>query len=244
MSVGGGIGGLTPQDNTPQAMMPQPGSVQPPTPASQQPGYNQVTDYSLGFGRIFQQPSFYNPFAGYSSGGFGGSPFGGFGGGFGGGLGSFGGFGGFGGGLGSMYPSYPPMQFGPPAQVPPYRAPQPRNPYVKPVPTLPEPMPPRDGPDDFRTGPSPIVPYDDRYRIAPYDDRYRISPPGFRDGSDFFTDRSRMNWYNPPSINPPRDLQPYDFGTPYVSPGGSISPFEQSFSGGRRFDSFGNQYLV
>ena len=213
MSVGGGIGGLTPQDNTPQAMMPQPGSVQPPTPASQQPGYNQVTDYSLGFGRIFQQPSFYNPFASYYGGGFGGAPYGGFGGfpyggfggGFGGGLGSFGGFGGFGGGLGSMYPSYPPMQFGMPAQVPPYRAPNYGNAYIKPGMTTPQPSP----------LPQP--------------------PPAEYDPN------------NPPTGGglPSRDFIP-QVSQPIIemTPESGIPSFEQSFSGGRRFDSFGNQYLV
>lgn len=61
-------------------------------------------DYSMGFARTFQPPSFYNPFQGY----YGASPFSGFGGGFGGGFaGGFGGgfpqrqsYGGFGSGFG------------------------------------------------------------------------------------------------------------------------------------------------
>lgn len=228
MSVGGGIGGLTPQDNTPQAMLPQPGSTQPPTPASQQPGYNQVTDYSLGFGRIFQQPSFYNPFAGYYGGGFGGSPFGGFGGGFGGGLGSFGGFGGFGGGLGSMYPSYPPMQFGMPAQVPPYRAPNYGNAYIKPGMTTPQPSPlPQPPPAEYDPNNPPTG-----GGLPSRDFIPQVSQPIIE-----MTPKSGIPFVPTQNVN-------YDFGTPYVPPGGSVSPFEQSFSGGRRFDSFGNQYLV
>lgn len=195
MSAGGSIGGLTPANSGAQPV------AQPQPVGPQQPGYNQVTDYSLGFGRIFQQPSFFNPFAGYYGGGFGGFPQSGFG-----GLGEFGGFGGFGGGLGSMYPSYPPLQFGTPAQVPPYRAPQPHNAYARPTPpTLPEPMPPPVEP----SGPNNL---------------FGINPPRRRYGGGF--------------------AQPYNFGTPFVPYGGSVSPFDQIPAGYRPNDNFGNQYLV
>jgi hypothetical protein len=36
----------------------QPGNFQQQPPTPQQPGYNAITDYSMGFGRIAQQPSF------------------------------------------------------------------------------------------------------------------------------------------------------------------------------------------
>lgn len=95
-----------------------------------QPGYERMTDYSMGFGRIAQQPSFFNPFAGYY--GYG-QPFGGFGGGFGspydrmygGGYDPFGGFGGYGGyggysgygggyqsGIGGLFGGYNPFERG------------------------------------------------------------------------------------------------------------------------------------
>lgn len=200
MSAGGSIGGLTPADSGAQPV------AQPQPVGPQQPGYNQVTDYSLGFGRIFQQPSFFNPFAGYYGGGFGGSPYGGLGGfgGFGGGFGGFGG--GFGGGLGSMYSSYPPLQFGAPMQVTPYRAPQPQNAYARSTPpTLPEPMPP------------PIQP-----TFGP-NDLMGISPPRNRYGGGFAQPYNFGIPYVPPqgSFAPP-ELAPSggperEFGPRYLA---------------------------
>lgn len=97
-----------------------------------QPGYERMTDYSMGFGRIAPQPSFLNPFMGAY--GFG-QPFGGFGGGFGSPYGRYsspfdnmygggydpfggygGGFGGYGGGyqsgIGGLFGGYGPSPFG------------------------------------------------------------------------------------------------------------------------------------
>lgn len=136
-----------------------------------QPGYEQMTDYSMGFGRIAQQPSFFNPFSGYYGqnqpfggfGGFGGgfgSPFGGM---YGGGYDPFGGFGGggfdrfgggFGGGIGGLFGGYNPSPFGG------YSPFERGNAYVQP---LPQPMPrfdrpsrpPRD-PDMFYALPMPV----------------------------------------------------------------------------------------
>jgi hypothetical protein len=76
------------EGNPNQQFIPSPS--QPPQ--QPQPGFNQFTDWGMGFGRIPQQPSFFNPYMGnynpYPQ--FGG--FGGFGGGFGGFGGGFDGF--------------------------------------------------------------------------------------------------------------------------------------------------------
>ena len=146
------------------------------TPPPQQPGFNSMADFSMGFGRQFQPPSFLNPFMG----GYGfGQPFGGFNqpyGGFGGGFGSSfnqgfgGGFnqpfgGGFGGGIGGLFGGYQQMPYGGYQSMPPMNQ-GPGNAYAKPFPaprndfgfgnmTPPTPSPfvggPPSGNDDFMT---------------------------------------------------------------------------------------------
>ena len=93
MSVGGVAQPRMEANPNPQAhVMPSPS--QPPQ--QPQPGFNQFTDWSMGFGRIPQQPSFFNPYMGNYNpypqfGGFGGFPqsFSPFSGGYGGGMGGF-----------------------------------------------------------------------------------------------------------------------------------------------------------
>lgn len=155
MSVGGGGGGTRMAAGTG-------GGSQVP-----QPGYERMTDYGMGFGRIAQQPSFLNPFMGAY--GFG-QPFGGFGGGFGspydrmygggyggytgydpfGGYGGYDPFGGYGGGyqsgIGSLFGGYNPSPFG---GYNPFGRIDRGNAYVQP---LPQPMPrrvPRDRDPDL-----------------------------------------------------------------------------------------------
>lgn len=131
MSVGGalpktvGETGGSPLTSQQPVSQPQ----QPVMPQAQAPAFNAMTDYSMGFGRIFQQPSFFSPFAGYY--GYG-QPFGGFGG----GVGGYGGYGGgYQGGIGSLYGGYSPMPYG---GYRPYE--QPGNAYARPMP-LPMPLP-------------------------------------------------------------------------------------------------------
>lgn len=107
MSVGGGFQSPAP----PQTPAQPQGQSQPPQ-SNAQFGYQ--PDMSMGFGRNFQQPSFFNPFFGaygapyqYGMGGFGG----GFGGGFSPMMGGIGGFGGYG-GMGSMGGGFNPMMGG------------------------------------------------------------------------------------------------------------------------------------
>lgn len=146
MSVGGGLPpsgggtGSSPLTSQQQTSQPTPPAAQPAMPQAQAPAFNSMTDYSMGFGRIFQQPSFFSPFGGYY--GYG-QPFGGFGGGFGAYGGGFGGYGGYQSGIGSLYGGYRPMPYGGYQMSPqPYgeyqMSPQPyqppRNAYVKPIP--------------------------------------------------------------------------------------------------------------
>lgn len=145
---GGATGGTPQTSSQPTAGQPVQSPAQP-MPQAQAPAFNSMTDYSMGFGRVFQQPSFFSPFGGYY--GYG-QPFGGFGGGFGGyGGGYGGGFGGYGGyqsGIGSLYGGYSPMPYGGyqsyqpdgfyqqgPQPMPPKPMPSSRNAYVKPVPS-------------------------------------------------------------------------------------------------------------
>ena len=151
MSVGGGGGG------TPMAAGTGGGSRVP------QPGYERMTDYGMGFGRIAQQPSFFNPFAGYYGygqqfGGFGGyDPYGGFGG-FG-GSGGFGGYGNYGGydggygggyqsGIGGLFGGYNPFERGNayvqplPQRMPDYTRRPPRDPDFSHALPMPNPNPP------------------------------------------------------------------------------------------------------
>lgn len=117
--TGGETGGSPLTSNQQMAQPAPPAAQQPLMPQAQAPAFNSMTDYSMGFGRIFQQPSFFSPFGGYY--GYG-QPFGGYGG-FG------GGFGGYQSGIGSLYGGYSPMPFG---GYRPYE--QPGNAYARPMP--------------------------------------------------------------------------------------------------------------
>ena len=87
--MSGGGGGMAPPSGGQTGNSPTTSPIAP---------INAMTDFSMGFGRIPQQPSFFNPFMGYY-----GQPFGGFNN-FGGGFGGFGGgYGGFGGGYGGGF---------------------------------------------------------------------------------------------------------------------------------------------
>lgn len=135
MSVGGSLppppnqGGQPPAPPAPPSTRPPSGSTPPPPPPPPtQQSPLPPADYSAGFARTFQQPSFYNPFQGYygsgmpyGSGGGGFASFGsGFGGGFGGGyspppiMALFGGN--FGGGFGNSFSG----GYSPPPMMPPF----------------------------------------------------------------------------------------------------------------------------
>lgn len=144
------------------------------------------------------------------------NPFAGYyGGGFGGpGMGFGGGFGGFGGGFGGGLGSL----FGGYPSPPPLQFGMPYNPPV------------------YRA-PQQTNPY---IRPRPLRDPVPepMPAPPIMGGND-------MLFTNMPVRPPSRPYQPtYDFGTPYVPPGGSVSPFDRGYGGEQRMENFGNQYLV
>lgn len=198
MSVGGSLAPppsqwrQTPVPPAPPSTRPPSGSTPPPPPPPQQSPLPPA-DYSAGFARTFQQPSFYNPFQGYygsgmpyGSGGGGFASFGsGFGGGFGGGYGphilSFPLGGGFGGGFGGGYspplmmspfgrgfnqPSYGGFPTAP--MVPPATSRQ-GNAYTRPMPATPPVQPPQvappptSNPNDMVFGGQVLIPTEGGY---------------------------------------------------------------------------------
>jgi len=127
--MSGGGGGMAPPSGGQTGNSPTTSPIAP---------INAMTDFSMGFGRIPQQPSFYNPFMGYY-----GQPFGGFnnfGGGYGGFGGGYGGYGGgYGGGIGNLFGGYQGYM----PEPPPFHGGG-GNAYARPRPVpLPEPMPQR-----------------------------------------------------------------------------------------------------